>query len=147
MRLVLIQVGLFWLLVPMVHAESAFEGSRLFMTPEQRTLIDLQLTDQNTENTLLEPVDTTIGDAVQDVVDSPGSTAQLPVFKSLSFDGLVVRPHDNSAVLWVNGNMKSPRQVHRIGGEQVRILSHGVNHVLAPGQKKRIKTWVGKSDG
>lgn len=146
MRFVLIQVGLFWLTGPIVHAESAFESSRLFMTPEQRKLIDSQLADQNKANTLLERVNATIGIAMKNIADSNDKTVVLPAYKTLSFDGLVVRPHDNSAVIWVNGRMKSPGKVHRIDGERVRILSHGVNYVLAPGQKKRIETRLGKSD-
>ena len=126
-----------------VMAQSAFAGNRLFMSAEERALIDAQLFG----------VDSTAAsgsDSAQELPATvPGSavkTKQGPRSQSVALNGVVVRPNAKAAVVWINNQVQLYGVHVNPVTQQVRIQRSGNDYVLSPGEKIRYSVLQEKSD-
>ena len=122
-------------------AQSAFAGNRLFMAAEERVLIDAQLSSaDNTAESGNESV-------VEKLEVIPDSTQQVPRYRSMVLNGLVVRPDANAAIVWINSKAQLQSVPVDPVSQQVRIRRLGNDYILSPGEKVRYQLPRVKSDG
>ena len=122
-----------------VCSASDYAQHRLFMTPEQRAALEAQSRPLNNTITDEKPV------VAEDVVLVRQTNISTEP-KVVTVNGVVVRPRDKSAVVWVNKKISEPGHWRDSGDQRIQITKFGATYTIVPGQSVSVPVAVNGSN-
>ena len=122
-----------------VCSASDYAKHRLFMTPEKRAVLEAQSRILNSASSDKKPV-------VAEEVVSVRQAVITAEPKVITVNGVVVRPRDKSAVVWLNSKVSPPRRWQGAGDQRIQITKFGATYTIVPGQSVSVPVAVNGSN-